>query len=88
MTVDRELRNSAEAMDALVSGEIAEAGDLLMASFCAVETSLNAGWSVAQHMELIPMNAVSSASSIGQRAALRRETRGMRDRDLLRKVVG
>ncbi len=38
-------------MDALVTNEIAVAGDLLMSRFCAVETSLNAAWKVAQHME-------------------------------------
>ncbi len=41
--VDRVLRTLAEAMDALVTGEIAAAGDLLMSRFCAVETPLNAG---------------------------------------------
>ena len=88
MTVDRELRTSTEAMDALVAGDIAAAGDLLVARFCAVETSLNSGWNVAQHMELIPAHAVSSVSSVDQRAALRREAREMRDRDLLGKVAG
>jgi hypothetical protein len=88
VTVDRELRTLAEAMDAIVTGDIAAAGDLLMARFCAVETSLNSGWNVAQHMELIPAHAVSSVSSIDQRAALRREAREMRDRDLLGKVAG
>jgi hypothetical protein len=88
VTVDRELRTLAEAMDAIVTGDIAAAGDLLMARFCAVETSLNSGWNVAQHMELIPAHAVSSVSSVDQRAALRREAREMRDRDLLGKVAG
>jgi hypothetical protein len=62
VTVDRRLRSLAEAMDALVTDEIAAAGDLLMSQFCAVETSLNAVWKVAQHIEMIPANAVSSAS--------------------------
>jgi hypothetical protein len=82
------LRTLAEAMDALVTGEVAAAGDLLMSRFRAVETSLNAGWNVAQHMEMIPANAVSSASHTDQRAAPRKEAREMRDRDLLGKIAG
>jgi hypothetical protein len=43
---------------------------------------------VAQHMELIPVNAVSSAPHLDQRAAPRMEAREMRDRVLLGKVAG
>ena len=75
-------------MDGHINGEVAAAGELRMKLFCAVETSLNAGWNVAQHMEMIPANAVSSASHTHRRAALRKEAREMRDRDLLGKLAG
>jgi hypothetical protein len=88
VSVDRELRTLAEAMDALVTGEVATAGDLLMSRFRAVETGLNAGRDVAQHMEMIPAKAVSSASLTAQRAAPRKEARELHSRDLLGKISG
>ena len=88
MTVDRESRTLVKAMDALVTGEIAAAGDMVMRPFFVVETSLNAVLNMAQHMKLIPVNAVSSASHFDQRAAPRMTAREMRVHVLLSKVAG
>jgi hypothetical protein len=54
-----------------------------MSRLGAIETSLHAGWNVVQRMELIPATAVSSASHLENRAAIRMEAWEMCDRDRL-----
>ena len=53
---ERELGTLAEALDALLSGNIARAGDTLIQRFKALEWTAGnkAPWSVAEHLELIP----------------------------------
>ena len=53
---ERELETLAEALDALLSGNIARAGDTLIQRFKALEWTAGnrTPWSVAEHLELIP----------------------------------
>jgi len=69
----RELRTLSEAMDAIIRGEKARAGDILMQRFRAIEMAVADGnWSLAQHLELIPDQAVCSVP-LGMRGELIRE---------------
>ena len=69
----REMRTLAEAMDAIIRGEPAKAGDILMQRFRAAEMAVSDGhWTLAQHLELIPETTVSSIP-LGMRAELIRE---------------
>jgi hypothetical protein len=69
----RELRTLSEAIDAMIRGEAAHAGDILMQRFRAIETSISDGhWSLAQHLELIPEATVCSIP-LGMRTELIRE---------------
>ena len=56
----RELRTLAEGVDAVLSGDLCAAAEVLIQRFKAVETRCTKGsWELAQHMELIPPNEVS-----------------------------
>jgi len=69
----REMRTLSEALDALIRGESARAGDILMQRFRAAEMSISDGhWTLAQHLELIPEATVSSIP-MGMRGELIRE---------------
>jgi len=69
----RELRTLSESLDALIRGEAAHAGDILMQRFRAIEMSVSDGhWSLAQHLELIPEQTVCSVP-LGMRSELIRE---------------
>ncbi len=72
---ERELRTLAMAIDYLVSGEVAQAADLLMQRFKAVELAAvsDAGWQVAQHLELIPSSEVTATGEDELRSAARFE---------------
>ena len=68
----RELRTLAEAMDALLAGNIGKAADFLMQRFKAVELAATdtAGWHAASHLELIPeMRASASSIHVRELAA-------------------
>ena len=57
----RELTTLATALDHMVCGRIAEAGDLLVQRFKAVELAATTGsWGVAQHLEIAPPSQVSA----------------------------
>ena len=59
----RELYMLARAIDALRSGEILSAADMLSARFMAIHQSLNdAGWAAARHMELTPLEESQAAA--------------------------
>ena len=81
----RELRTLAEAIDALASGDPGKAGDILMQRFKAVEFASGApeqgGWGVAQHFEIIPATAASSATPVEMRAAIKEEMTAMKFKD-------
>ncbi len=69
----REMRTLAEALDAIIRGEPAKAGDLLMQRFRATEMPVSDGhWTLAQHLELIPETTVTSVP-LGMRSELVRE---------------
>ncbi len=72
---ERELRTLSLAIDFLVSGEVARAADLLMQRFKAVELAAvsEAGWQVAQHLELIPSSEVTATGEDELRSAARFE---------------
>ena len=72
---ERELRTLSEALDHLLSGNLAACGDTLMQRFKAVELAGEAGWAVASRMELIPQSAVSAVPSEEREAALTLEGR-------------
>ena len=59
----RELRTLAESLDHLLSGRLAQLGDMLMQRFKAVEeTTGGTPWEVARHLELTPHQDVGAAS--------------------------
>ena len=59
---EREVLTLAKAIDQLLQGKVAEAADVLVQRFRAVETAHAEGWGVARHMELIGDSKVSSVS--------------------------
>ena len=61
----RELQSLAEAVDLLMRGRVASAGDVLIQRFRAVEAAaLEEGrWSVARHLEVLPEVGVSTVPS-------------------------
>ncbi len=70
---ERELRTLAQALDALMTGDLGRAGDVLMQRFRGVETAHPEGdWRLAQHLEVIPPTRVSSVPTT-MRAELVRE---------------
>ena len=72
---ERELRTLSEALDHLLSGNLAACGDILMQRFKAVELSGESGWSIASRMELIPQSAASAVPTEEREAALTLEGR-------------
>ena len=81
----RELTTLAAAIDMIVSGRMAEAGDLLVQRFKAVETAAATGtWGVAQHLEIAPRSQVSTVQDRELEAAARLE----RDQYKLRQALG
>ena len=57
---ERELRTLAEAFDALMSGQIMTAMDIIGQRFRAIEASIleEGGWSVARHLDVVPETRV------------------------------
>ena len=67
---ERELRTLAEGLDHLLSGRLAEAGDLLIQRYKAVETAASGeDWELARHLEVIPPSSISAVSP-SERAAV------------------
>ena len=60
---DRELRTVVAGLDALMEGDTARTGDILIGRFKALEESLiDGGWELASQMEVVPQNEVGLAS--------------------------
>eukprot|EP00438_Fugacium_kawagutii_P000234 Skav212279 [mRNA] locus=scaffold732:326080:334230:- [translate_table: standard] len=60
----RELFSLAQTIDLLRSGRLSEAGDSLAARFVSVHTALTEGnWATAAHLEMHPLEPVSSTST-------------------------
>ena len=58
---ERELRTLAEGLDHLVAGRVAEAADIMMQRFRAVELAQQTGtWDLARHLEVVIPSGVSS----------------------------
>ena len=71
---EREMRTLAMAIDLMVQGDTARAGDILVQRFKAVETaSADGNWSVAKHLELLPAAAISAVPDREREAAARME---------------
>jgi len=86
MRNQRELRTLAEALDALLAGDVGRAADFMMQRFKAVELAATdaAGWAAASHLEIIP-EARASASTMQEREAA---ARALMREDRLAKVIG
>ena len=74
------MRTIAEAVDALLTGDVVRASDVLISRFSAVELATTSKqWNVAKHLELIPSQDVSSIPTElldFATSAEKRETRG------------
>ena len=82
---EREMRTIAEAIDRIVSGEVALAGDILMQRFKSLEVELTEGsTSVSKHIELLPPSGSSSLTTVEREVAAQLEVRDLR----LAKVSG
>ena len=84
----RELRTLAEALDMLLTGQLAQLGDLLMQRFKAVEVAAVDGWAIAKHLELIPSAGLSSISNMERKLATDMEMREMKLHELTKKTQG
>ena len=74
LRAERELRTLAETLDCLLGGRLADAGDILMQRFRAIETAAADGsWELARHLELIPDSVVSCVPVVMKKEALRQE---------------
>ena len=82
MAAERELRTLAEALDALTSGQIMTAMDIIGQRFRATEASIleESGWSVARHLEVVPETRVSSVTPglRAKMAAVERQSRRLK----------
>jgi len=72
----RELRTIATTLDALIRGKSAEAADLLVQRFKAVELASTEGtWAMAQQVALVPESRISSMSLEERDRVVRHEQR-------------
>jgi hypothetical protein len=85
-SVEREIMTLVKGIDLLSSGRLGELADVLMARYQAVETSLGAGWKVAQHLEQLPRSMISSVPAAVQDQIVREEARELRSRELQQRV--
>jgi len=75
MRNEREMRTLAESLDALLTGDLGRAGDILMQRFRACEVNVLEGdWNMAKHLELIPAHQITCVP-IGMRQEMQREKR-------------
>ena len=76
----RELQSLAEAVDLLMRGRVASAGEVLIQRFRAVEAASleEGGWSVARHLEVLPEATVSTMSSGLRRVVMKAERARLR----------
>ncbi len=75
---EREMRTLAEAIDAILRGNLATAGDIMMQRFRACElNAIEGDWQLAKHMELIPGQMITSVPQ-GMRQQLIKEENQLR----------
>ena len=83
------MRTIAEAVDALVEGDVLRAGDLLIQRFKALETSVIDGtWLRARHHELIREEGVGLASAAERQAISRLELQRRKLTEVVSKKQG
>ena len=84
MRNERELRTISESLDALLTGNLARSGDILLQRFKAIEASVNdSSWAVARHCELIPEPETSITTFAEREHAAKLELRERKLRDHL-----
>ncbi len=82
----REAQTLGQALDLIMEGQIAKAGDLLMQRLKALETAVNdQGWQQARHMELIAPQAASLAKVTEKEQAAKSELRAAKLKGLMAK---
>ena len=80
----RELRTRATTLDALLRGRQAEAADVLVQRFKAVELAASENtWAMSQQVELVPESRVSSMGTEERAHVARREQREARSVQLV-----
>ena len=80
----RELRTIATTLDALLRGRQAEAADLLVQRFKAVELAATEGtWAMSEQVELVPESRVSSMGTEERAHVARREQREAKSQQLV-----
>jgi len=84
----RELRTLATGLDLIGQGYVAEAADLFMMRFQAVETAGRDGWGSARHLEGLPETEVSAVGPEARREAARLEERELRNKELVARHRG
>ena len=86
---ERELRTLAEALDALLTGDITRAADIVMMRFKAVELATTSqDWSSAKFLELIPQTQVSSFTDMEKEAIAKQKLRDAKLAKLLAPAQG
>ena len=86
---ERELRTLAEGLDHLLSGRLAEAGDLLIQRYKAVETAAGGeSWELARHLEVIPPAAISAVSQSERAAVTAMRARELKVDQMVTRVRG
>eukprot|EP00438_Fugacium_kawagutii_P005652 Skav226154 [mRNA] locus=scaffold3275:7240:8613:+ [translate_table: standard] len=82
----RELVTVGTAIDLLLSGHLAQLGDLLMQRMKALESSLNdQGWQQARHQELIPPVGASLTSEMERRRSAKQELASAKLKEAIQK---
>ena len=82
---ERELRTLALALDHVLAGRFANAMDVLVQRFKAVESSSSeGGWAHSRHLELLPEGRVTAISPQEREAMIRQENSDSRVRHLAR----
>ena len=84
----REVNTLSMALDALLDGDYATTGDLLMQRLKAVETSLSDGWRLGEQQELIPPTRASLTSAREREFAARQAVQAQRLDAVVKKKSG
>ena len=86
---ERELITLGTGIDLLLSGRLAELGDLMIQRLKALETSLSdQSWQTARHQELIPRQGASLTGEMEKRKAARYELAASKLRGMLNRTKG
>ena len=76
---ERELHTLALAMDSLLQGDLAAAGDVLMQRFKAVEiAATEQNWDLAKYIEVLPERGASAVTEAERAAASKLKARDLK----------